>query len=186
MFNEKLSHYVDGPRWWIGSQVTEVMTMCSPNVVPYYEVRDNYHTTYRFRNGAVSHLTFMMAVGAKFKGDPLKNTVDQQQGDGHELRYLIEGTKGAAETDVFRRLIKRWEFRDGPKCLESHWVDTLTYTAEQEQLYIHNTYDQALDIVRRVADGLPPKTPPQDSLETMKLCFAADVSADTEKIVRID
>jgi predicted dehydrogenase len=185
MFNEKLSHYVDLPRWWINSRVTDVITMSSPNVIPYYEVRDNYHTTYRFQNGAVSHLTFMMAVGAKFGGDPLKNTVDQQQGDGHELRYLIEGTKGAVETDVFRRLIKRWEFRDGPTCLESHWVDTLTYTADEEQLYIHNTYNQTLDIVKRVAEGLPPGTFPRDSLETMKLCFAAEVSADTGKIVKI-
>ncbi len=186
MFNEKLCHYVDLPRWWIGSKVKDVISICSPNVIPYYEVRDNYHTTYRFENGAVSHLTFMMIVGAMFQGDPDKNVVDQQQGDGHELRCLIVGTKGAAEVDVFKRSIKRWEFRDGPKCLESHWVDTQYYPAEEEHKYTHNTNDQSLDIVRRVANGLPPMTPARDSLDSMALCFAAELSADTGDIVSIE
>jgi len=44
MFGEKLSHYVDLPRWWVGSPVTEVHSVCAPNLVPYYEVRDNYYT----------------------------------------------------------------------------------------------------------------------------------------------
>jgi len=45
MFGEKLSHYVDLPRWWVGTSVPvkDVYAVCSPNVIPYYEVRDNYH-----------------------------------------------------------------------------------------------------------------------------------------------
>ena len=38
MFGEKLSHYVDLPRWWIGSPVVEVYATCAPNIVPYMEV----------------------------------------------------------------------------------------------------------------------------------------------------
>lgn len=186
MFNEKLCHYVDLPRWFVGSRVVDVVSICAPNVIPYYEVRDNYHTTYRFENGAASHLTFMMAVGAMFQGDPDKNVVDQQQGDGHELRMLVVGTQGAAEADVFKRTLKRWEFRDGPKCLESHWVDTLTYSADEEHTYTHNTNDQSLDIIRRVKEGLPPMTPARDSLESMLLCFAAEISADNGEIVALD
>ncbi len=34
-FSERLSHYVDLTRWWVGEQVTEVYSMSSPNVVPY-------------------------------------------------------------------------------------------------------------------------------------------------------
>jgi len=186
MFGEKLSHYVDLPRWWIGSDVKDVISICSPNVIPYYEVRDNYHTTYRFKNGAVGHLTFMMAPGAMFQGDPLQNTVDQQKGDGHYLRFLIEGTKGAAETDVFNRAIKRWEFRDGPACLESHWVEDLTWGGEDDHIYFHNTLDQTMDIVRRVKEGLPPKTTARDAYETMKLCFAAEQSADSGLVVKLE
>ena len=106
MFGEKLSHYVDLPRWWIGSRVTEVYSACAPNVIPYYEVRDNYHTSYKFENGAVSQLTFHMAVGETFDGDPLRDHIEQQKEDGHALRYLIVGTKGAASLDVFHRRIK--------------------------------------------------------------------------------
>ncbi|MCL5103800.1 MAG: Gfo/Idh/MocA family oxidoreductase [Armatimonadetes bacterium] len=182
MFGEKLSHYVDLPRWWIGDKVTEVYSVCAPNVVPYFEVRDNYHTTYKFGNGAVSHLTFAMAPAASFKGDPLTNAVDQQLGDGHHLEYLVYGTKGAAATNVFERTIKRWEFSDGEEGLDCNWVENLTWDSSEDQLYFHNTVDQACDIVRRVAEGEPPKTTARDAYETMKLCFAAERSADTGEV----
>lgn len=185
MFGEKLSHYVDLPRWWIGSDVTDVYTACAPNVIPYYEVRDNYHTTYRFANGAVSQLTFMMAVGATFRGDPLQDVISQQHGDGHALRYLVAGTKGAAEADVFTRTIKRWEFGDSPKCMTSTWVETLTWDPAEDHLYFHNTLEQTKDIVYRVQHGLPPKTSARDAYETMKLCFAADESADRGEVVKL-
>ena len=178
MFGEKLSHYVDLPRWWIGSEVADVSSVCAPNVIPYYEVHDNYHTTYRFQNGAVSHLTFMMAPGATFKGDPLQDVIDQQRGDGHALRYLVVGTQGCAETDVFYRTIKRWEFGDSPECLTSTWVENLTWDKSEDHVYFHNTLDQTRDIVRRVREGLPPATPASDAYETMRLCFAAEESAD--------
>lgn len=186
MFGEKLSHYVDLPRWWIGSEVTDVFSACSPNVVPYYEVRDNYHTTYRFANGAVSHLTFHMAVGATSRGDPLQSEIDQQKGDGHALTYLVVGTKGAAATDVNYRHLKRWEFGDSPESMTSAWVEDLTWDAKEDNSYFHNGKDQVHDIVRRVAEGKPPATPARDAYETMRLCFAADLSADEGRLVKMD
>lgn len=186
MFGEKLSHYVDLPRWWIGSQVDEVVSYCAPNTVPYYEVHDNYHTTYRFANGAVSHLTFMMGPAAHFNGDPLQNVIDQQAGDGHSLRYLVVGTKGAAAADVFARSIKRWAFSDAPAYMNCEWVENLTWDKSEDQRHFHNTHDQNLDIARRVSEGLPPRTPARDAYETMRLCFGAEFSADTGRAVRLD
>jgi len=185
MFGEKLSHYVDLPRWWIGSRVTEVYSACAPNVIPYYEVRDNYHTTYRFENGAVSHLTFHMAVGETFHGDPLQDVIDQQKEDGHALRYLVVGTKGAAAADVFFRQLKRWEFGDSPQSMTSKWVENLTWDKREDQSYYHNTHGQNLDIIRRVRDGLPPATPARDAYETMRLVDAAERSADTGRIITL-
>jgi len=186
MFGEKLSHYVDLPRWWIGGEVEEVYAVCAPNVIPYYEVHDNFHCSYRFRNGAVSQITFMMGPAATFRGDPLQNAVSQQAGDGHALRYTIYGQKGAAETDVFPRTIKRWEFGENDYGQSSDWVQTETWTPEQDFAYFHNTHDQALDIVRRVAEGEPPMTSARDSLETMRLCFAAEISATERRPVRME
>lgn len=186
MFGEKLSHYVDLVRWWIGDTVEEVYAACSPNVIPYYEVHDNFHCTYRFKSGAVSHLTFMMGPAATFRGDPLQNAVSQQAGDGHMLRYMIYGEKGAAETDVFPRTIKRWEFGENDWGQTSEWVQTETWPAEEDFAYFHNTHDQALDIVRRVAEGMPPKIQPRDALETTRLCFAAELSAREKRPVRLD
>ena len=186
MFGEKLSHYVDLPRWWINSTVTDVFSVCAPNVVPYYRVRDNYHTTYRFANGAVSHITFSMAPAATFRGDPLQNVVNQQRGDGHELRYFIQGTKGAAATDIYARTIRRWAFGELDGEFTSQLVETLTWEGEEDFTYFHNTKDQARDIVRRVAEGLPPASHAADAYETMRLCFAAEESAETGGIVRLD
>lgn len=187
MFGEKLSHYVDLPRWWVGVDVPvkDVYTACSPNVIPYYEVHDNYHTTYRFANGAVGHLTFMMAVGATFRGDPLQDVVALQHGDGHALQFMIEGTKGAASTDVFGRKLKRWEFGDSPECLTSTWVEDLSWPQADDHVYFHNTLDQTHDIVRRVVEGLPPTTSARDAYETMKLCFASELSAERGDLVRL-
>lgn len=185
-FGERLSHYVDLTRWWVGEPVEEVYSASAPNVVPYTEVNDNYHTTYRFRGGAVSHLTYYMNYPSTFRGDPLAdNITDLQLGDGHELRYIVVGTEGAADADVFYRRIKRWRFSDTPERMESEWVEDLTWPTAEDHFYYHNTMDQTLDVVRRVAQGLPPMTPARDALETMRLCFAAEESAETWHVVRL-
>lgn len=186
MFGEKLCHYVDLPRWWVGSEVEEIFSVCAPNVVPYFEVRDNYHCTFRFRNGAVGHLTFMMFLAETFDGDPLQNYVSQQMDDGHELRFLVVGTKGAAETDVFRRRVRRWEFGDAAKSMTSRVVERQTWSETEDHRYFHDTTTQALDVMRRVASGQPPFTSARDSLRTMQLVAAAESSADLARPVRID
>jgi predicted dehydrogenase len=185
-FGERLSHYVDLTRWWVGSHVTNVYSACAPNVVPYTEVRDNYHTTYRFANGAVGHVSYYMNFPATYRGDlRAANITDLQVGDGHELRYLVVGTQGAAEADVFLRRIKRWQFQDTPELMTSDWVENLTWDPTEDYFYYHNTTDQTRDIVRRVASGLPPLTPARDAYETMRLCFAAEASADTGRVVQL-
>lgn len=186
MFGEKLSHYVDLPRWWTGSEVSEVYSVSAPNIMTYLESHDNYHTTYKFKNGAASHLTFMMGYAATFRGDPLQpNITDLQRGDGHKLRYIVVGTKGAAEADVFYRRIKRWQFGDSPDTMLSDWVEDLTWKPEEDHFYYHNTTDQAYDIIRRVLKGLPPKTAARDAYETMRLCFAVEESADTGRVINL-
>ena len=186
MFCEKLSHYVDLVRWWVGDSVEEVYAICAPNVISYYEVHDNYNCSYRFKNGAVSQLTFMMGPAATFHGDPLQNAVSQQAGDGHVLRYMIYGENGAAETDVFPRSIKRWEFGEDDYGQTSTWLQTETWDPERDFAYFHNTHGQALDIVRRVAEGESPSIDPRDALETTRLCFAAELSAAERRPVRLD
>jgi predicted dehydrogenase len=122
-------------------------------------------------------------MAATFEGDPLRNMVSQQVNDGHELRYLIIGDKGAAATDVFGRRIRRWEFKLGETKQLSHIAENITWDPSEDHRHYHNTLDQTHDIVRRVAEGLPPMTPAADALKTMELCFAAEQSADLEKPV---
>lgn len=102
------------------------------------------------------------------------------------LRYMIYGEKGAAETDVFLRTIKRWEFGDDDYGQTSAWVEEETWEPQRDFAYFHNTHDQAHDIVRRVAEGEPPRIDPRDALETTRLCFAAELSATEKRPVRLD
>jgi predicted dehydrogenase len=183
IFNHKLSHYVDLPRWWIGDEVIDIYATCAPNIIDYYEVRDNFNATYRFSNGAVSHLTFMMAPAASFTGDITGDVVGQQQGDGHELRYLVVGTKGAAETDVFARTIKRWSFNNTTELFVSTLEETISWTGDEEEAYIHSVFAQTQDIIKRVINGLPPSILPRDAYETMRLCDCAEESANSGAII---
>jgi predicted dehydrogenase len=183
MFGEKLCHYVDLPRWWTGSEIVEVQAVSAPNVVPYYQVNDNYHCTWKHASGAVGHLSFVMYLAETYEGDPLDNAVTLQADDGHELRYLVIGTKGAAETNVFRRLIRRWEFGDSEKCMTSKIVEKLTWKEDEDHRFFHDTTTQARDIVERVFHGRKPYTPARDSLNTMAVVDAVDRAVATGKPV---
>jgi len=182
---EKLCHYVDAPRWWFGDEVKDVYSVAAPNVVTYFNHPDNHQMTYRFHRGAISTLTFFMHTAETFDGDPLQDIVDQQRDDGHRLVFLIYGTKGVIETDVFRRRIRRWAFRDSPTKLESRLVETLTYPGEDDLEWTHNVHGQNIEVSRLVAEGLRPGTPAVDSLESMKLVFAAELSEREHRVVRL-
>ena len=86
---------------------------------------------------------------------------------------------------MFGRHIKRWEFGDSPTGQTSAWVEDLTWDPAEDEWYFHNTMDQTHDIVRRVADGLPPAINPRDAYETTRLQFAAEHAADCGQIVQL-
>lgn len=186
LIGEKLSHYLDLPRWWIGDEVTEVYSVHAPNAVPYFRHADNHQISYRFRNGAVSTLTFMMGTAETWKGDPLADIVDGQKDDGHMLKYLICGTKGAIETDVFKRRIRRWEYRDAPDKQESRIAEVIIFAKADDNEWFHNTHGQNIRMSELVANGLPPETPAHDPYDTMRLCFGAELSEQERRIVKMD
>lgn len=185
LIGEKLSHYLDLPRWWVGDEVSEVFSMNAPNFVTYFNHPDNHQINYKFKNGAVSSLIFVAGVAETDQGDPLQELLEKQADDGHALRFLIYGSKGAIETDVFRRRIRRWEFTDGPKQLESKIVEAITFFKEQDREWFHNTYGQNIRISQLVAEGKKPENPASDSFETMKLCFAAEISEHEGRVVKL-
>jgi predicted dehydrogenase len=183
LIGEKLSHYLDLQRWFTGSPVEEVFSMAAPNVVEYFNHPDNHQISMRFKNGAISHLNFAMYIAESDHGDPLLDMLDKQSDDGHFLQYHIFGTNGAIETDVFRRRVRRWEFTDSPDRLVSKIAETVTYEKQDDNQWIHNTHGQNVRIAELVACGLPPETPADDSFETMRVGFAAEISEKEKRIV---
>ncbi len=186
LIGEKLSHYLDLQRWFMGSEAKEVFSMNSPNVVDYFNHPDNHQINIRFENGAIANLNFLMYIAESDHHDPLLEMLEKQADDGHYLQYHIMGTKGAIETDVFRRRIRRWEFTDSQERLVSSIVETITYDKADDQEWIHNVHGQNIRIAELVAKDLPPENPVSDSLATMKLGFAAECSEREQRVVKLE
>jgi len=186
LIGEKLSHYLDLPRWWFSKKVTEVFSMSAPNFVNYFNHSDNYQINYRFEDRTMSNLNFVMGIAESDFGDPLMDILEKQSDDGHVLKYMIYGDKGAIEADVFKRRIRRWTFSDGPEKLESKIVEEIKYDKSQDLQWGHNVHGQNLRIAELVAKNLQPENPASDAFETMKLCFAAEISSRENRIVKLD
>lgn len=175
MYLEKLCHYIDLVRWWNeGSRVDKYVVTTSENVIPYYEIEDNVHVSYHFDNGCTSHLFFTMTAA------PSKDTSDLYEQDklGHKLNYIITGTEGAVEIDVFQRQMRVYHHPGKANLDAGYLVRTISWDKDpeknggiSEQAYFHNTDAQNRDIVRRVLAGLPPAIDPEDAQETMRLCM---------------
>lgn len=59
LYAEKLCHYVDLPRWWLGKRVVRFFSIKAPNVIPYCKIPDNALCAYEFEDGTLSQLSFM-------------------------------------------------------------------------------------------------------------------------------
>jgi len=175
MYLEKLCHYIDLVRWWNqGSRVDKYVVTTADNVVPYYGIEDNVHVSYHFDNDCTSHLYFVMTAA------PTGNTGDLFEQDklGHKLNFVITGTEGAIEIDVFQRQLRVYHHPGKPGVDCCRLVRTMAWDQDtgkdegwDERVFFHNTDAQNKDIVRRVLAGEPPAIDPEDAQETMRLCM---------------
>lgn len=174
MIHEKLCHYIDIVRWWNGSRVSQYIDTSAPNAIPYFEIEDNVHLSYAFENGAVSQLFFAMTAAPTGNADMIhmnQDLFDQDQ-DGHKLNFIVTGTKGAFEIDVFQRQLRVYRHAGDTTLSGNAAVITRIerWQKDQDHEYFHNTRDQNRDIIRRVALGEPPSIALEDAAETMRLC----------------
>ena len=83
-------------------------------------------------------------------------------------------------------MLRRFTISDVEDGIDNKIVETVTFPKEEDQIHFHNTHGQNLRVIELVAKGLPPEVSAEDAFETMRLCFAAEKSEDTEKIIRMD
>lgn len=192
MYLEKLCHYIDLVRWWNeGSKVDKFVVTSADQVISYMEIEDNVHVSYHFDNGCVSHLYFISTAT-----DSSQHNVDLFDQDklGYKLNYVLSGTKGSIEIDVFQREIRFYAHPGNPDVKKNTLIRKFSWDkdfgkedGQSESLLFHNTYDQNRDIVRRVLNGLPPSISLEDAQESMRLCLdftAADHNHSWEVIQR--
>lgn len=151
----------------------------------YFNHRDNHQILTRYSKGGVGSLNFIMYIAETHYLNPLQETLQKQSDDGHFLQYHICGTKGAIETDVFKRRIRRFSFSDGEQNMISKIDEVLSFSPAEDQEYFHNTFNQNLRVIELVANGMPPEVSAEDAFRSMQLCFAAEQSEDTGNIVRL-
>jgi len=180
LYCEKLCHYVDLPRWWTGSRIEKFFAASADRTLPHYQVLDNTHLTYRFENGVVSHLTFMNQP--VHHPDKVEDIASQRE-EGCRLFYTLVGTEGALEGNVFYRQLRVFHHPGKPGVKRNTMVRVETWQKEEDHIYFHNTREQNRDIARRVAMGEPPFTPPEDSLQTMRFCFAVEEATGSWEVV---
>lgn len=174
LIGEKLSHYLDAQRWWFGASPESIYSVAAPKVVPYFGHRDNHQMILKFPGGRVGTLNFIMYLAETMHHDQLIDMLEKQSDDGHSLQFDICGSRGAIETDVFKRRIRRWQFSDAPTCQESKIVETLTFAPSDDLETSHNSHGQDLRVAELVATGREPEMTAREAYETMKLCFAAE------------
>jgi predicted dehydrogenase len=168
LFMEKLCHYVDLPRWWVGGHVSRYCVASAANICPYSDFVDNVEATYQFKNGVVSHLTFIAGLAADRKPNvPMTER-------GFRLCYQLIGSSGALEANAYERQLKVFQHEWTPGRHHGRTAQlarTETWDPDQSAAYVHNTHAEKRDVADRVATGLPPKIDPTDAAETMRLCY---------------
>lgn len=186
LIGEKLSHYLDLERFFFRAEFESVYSLSSRRVVPYLNHRDNHQIMIKFPGDRVGVLNFLSYPAETWDPDCGRELLEKQLDDGHALNYLITGDKGCIQLDLFRRRARRWDFTIGPVRLLSRVSEDYVFTKEQDHEHFHNTYGQNLRVIERIARGEGPEVSAQDALETMKLCYAAELSEDTGEIIRRD
>jgi predicted dehydrogenase len=184
LIGEKLSHYLDLQRYFFGEQFESIYSLSSRKVVPYFRHRDNHQIMTKYPNGKVAVLNFIMYLAEtdfdELSRDPLIDLMEKQADDGCSLSYHICGTRGAIETDVFRRRIRRWEFGEREDGMTSRIAETLRFTREEDQVYFHNVYGEVQHVIGLVANGRKSEMDGKEALETMGMCFAAEMSENRD------
>ena len=177
LFMEKLCHYVDLPRWWVGGRVTRFSIAAAESICPYSDFPDNVEATYQFDNGVVSHLTFIAGAAAdRDPGPPAVPMWDQ----GFRLCYQFVGTRGAVDANGYERRIRviRHDWTPGKNHGRTARLErTETWAQEDGEAYMHNTPAEKRDVPRRIVEGLPPAIAPDDAAETMRLCHDFEEAA---------
>jgi hypothetical protein len=69
--------------------------------------------------------------------------------------------------------------------MTSKIVETVTYSKNEDNEWIHNTRGQNLRIAELVAKGLQPEVLAADAYKTMQAGFAAELSEREKRIVKI-
>lgn len=177
LFPEKLCHYVDLPRWWDGTPIVRFFAAKSPNIIPGFELIDNVELTYEFESGCLAHLAFMMgpAFESRMAVDPELARKMRRTDEFFICGYVFVGTEGGITADLWAREMRVFHHAGKPGLgRPSAMVRMRTWEEADDFVEFHNTWEQNIDVARRVACGEPPAVTINEAAESMRFCFACE------------
>ncbi len=183
MVLEKLSHYVDLVRWYVDDEVREVRTITPGRIIPHFEIMDNLRVMMIFRNGATGAIHFSFTRSPACEQDSFKKDSAKLQDDF--IDFSLTGSQGSLSFNRWHRKLNVILYRNGGQ-FRPRRERAEDYTQTDMAQLMHDNRGELSDVVRLVQEGKPAYTSPADSLETMRVCFAAEESADLGKSVFLE
>lgn len=185
MFLMETCHCIDLFRFWAGKsdEIERVFSAAPPNVFPDYEYPDTDFTTYWFKSGAVGHSMTSQARSAE--PGPGEHGNVYTGPFGHQTNMSVTATKGSVHTNTHDgaelHVMNHEKAGDSIVCRLNR-TEALRlpgggghFFREQDHQFI------------QAALGIVPGTylDPEDACTSHLVCFAADESQRTNRIVEI-
>jgi len=191
MFTEKLCHYYDLLRWYLDAPVERVYTACSRNTTRYYseEVCDNVNTTVEFADRRVAHLAFYVNKCAEPQPAHVRSLSLREEAElyydfGHRLEFSVICEGGSIMTDWWSGSIKVMKNRYHGR--NKQVMDRVEDHSTEHFAGGKGVYEEQVHFARVVRGEAAPYPDLAESLESMRLTFAASLSRQRPAIVTME
>ncbi len=171
LFYEKLCHQVDLFRHLLG-EPRRCLAIAAPRVISHYGIDDNCTAIFAFAAGALGTIGFDTRRAVQVDGTVVPERVCEGRDAGHFYELTVSGDRGAATFDPWTESLDVVRY--------NHRPDLLSERVRRVDLRsLPGMYDmgpQDGDFLTRVRDGLAPRHPARDALESMRWVERAEES----------
>jgi predicted dehydrogenase len=164
IFFEKLCHQVDLFRFMFGEPL-RAMAVAAPNVMKHYDVHDNVHATYQFKDGKLGTITFNVRRAAQVDVTAKPERSFEGREAGHYCEVVFSGDAGAATFDAWTECIDVVKYNHRADCK----ADLVRRINVREE-FGEPSYDvatQDADFFQLIAAKKPLRYPASDALKSM-------------------
>ena len=169
LFFEKLCHQIDTFRMLLGCDPVEVSAVSARNSLDHYEVPDNMYATFRFPEGKVAHISFIVGRAADVDDHSNEEYIDKM----HWLEYIIIGTKGSISMPLWNQELVVTHTEGDVVTLDRR----IPLSGKSAEAPYHDIRPELDMFFTAIKEGRRSELTADDSIRTMQAVFAAEKSA---------